>query len=53
LLEEEGALKTHFGDCAVEALYAKPSAVVVLFYVIDPSPEFDAFPIVGGFDRRG
>lgn len=53
LLEEEGALKAHFCDCAVEPLYAEPRAVVVLLDVIDPSSEFDAFAIVGGFDGRG
>jgi hypothetical protein len=51
LLEEEGALEAHLLHAAAESLEAEARVVVAVFDVANAPAQFDAFPVVGGFDR--
>jgi hypothetical protein len=51
LLEEKGALESHFLDASIKAQDALAGRVVGLFDVVDAPAEVDAFAVVGGFDR--
>ena len=52
LFKQEGALKAHLLDAAIQALYALSCAIVVLFNVVDAPAQVNAFAVVGGLDGR-
>ena len=51
--EKIGTLKTHFVDTALEAHFSETISLVIDFDFAHAAFEFNTFPSIGLFDRRG